>query len=158
MGTNFYVLDKNIYIDLNDVDLRPHIGRRSAAGPYCWDCDRTLCKEGNSQIHMKSTWFDNCPSCEKSKVEGTDVESSGLKELGFNRQTGKKTGIASCSSFSWAIEDPVKYIIDLEDMKNCDKKIVVDEYGYEYSAADFLKIILEDCPVRFYHCVGEWFC
>ena len=38
MGTNFYIIDKD-----QEYSEGRHIGKRSAAGWYCWDCGTTLC-------------------------------------------------------------------------------------------------------------------
>ena len=38
MGTNFYKIKR---VD-NKIEEGEHIGKRSAAGEYCWDCRRTL--------------------------------------------------------------------------------------------------------------------
>lgn len=46
MGTNFYLKGHR-----GDDDPKYHIGKRSAAGLYCWDCRITLCKGGESAIH-----------------------------------------------------------------------------------------------------------
>ena len=62
MGTNFHwVLDIPDQIKtptgdvienpIDDMDPVYHIGKRSAAGMYCWDCDDTLCPGGKSQVH-----------------------------------------------------------------------------------------------------------
>jgi hypothetical protein len=70
MGTNFYTID--------DI----HIGKRSAAGLYCFDCEVTLCKNGEDAIHQGSSgWYNTCPKC-------------------------GKVGLDTCTSFTWAI-DPV---------------------------------------------------
>src|SRR5215212_11244709 len=128
MGTNYYTLKSK------------HIGKRSAAGKYCWDCNTTLCKEGNDAVHTGSgypllnsgdmmkdlameikrseeKWYDECPICHKKPdKEGVDNNAAG-RELGFNKEPYKrKTGIKSCSSFTWAVSpsnlSKVKYVRD----------------------------------------------
>lgn len=49
MGTNYYARG---YRRIADMDPQYHIGKRSAAGLYCWDCGKTLCKDGESGIHF----------------------------------------------------------------------------------------------------------
>ena len=44
MGTNFY------YWNLQQEENK-HIGKRSAAGMYCFDCNVSLCKEGAEHVH-----------------------------------------------------------------------------------------------------------
>ena len=60
MGTNYYV---------KTDDGEVHIGKRSAAGWYCWDCRQTLCK---GRVHYGDGYFDRCPICGKGllKLEG----------------------------------------------------------------------------------------
>ena len=132
MGCNFY--------DLKGT----HIGKRSAAGLYCWDCKKTLCKNGNSAIHTSdSEWFETCPRCLKTK-EDEGWSSSIGRELGFNKQPfGKKSGVKSCSSFSWAIIP-----------KELRKRKIKDEYGRKYSFKEFLKV-LEECPIQFTNSIEE---
>ncbi len=164
MGTNFYIGKKR----------EIHIGKRSAAGLFCWDCGITLCKGGKKEVHFSERManrphtcfprvpqevidnrFDSCPSCGKKQEKESPSESSGGKELGFNKQSGKKMGVRSCSSFSWAIDDPIAFMIDL---KTKTKKIAIfDEYGRKISKKDFKRIIFEDCPIRYYSSIGEEF-
>ena len=65
MGTNFYTRDGL------------HIGKRSAAGTYCWDCRLTLCKGGEKAVHMSTHgahgFYDACPKC---GAAGEDYVSS----------------------------------------------------------------------------------
>ena len=129
MGTNFYTLRGR------------HIGKRSAAGPFCWDCNRTLCRDGIEGVHQNSKWDYECPQCGKEykrDAEGLSHSSAG-RELGFNHGPYKrKSGIATCSSFTWAVSP-----------STLRAKTVKDEYGRTFSIEEF-KQILEECPIRFY--------
>jgi hypothetical protein len=139
MGTNFYVNRHR-----GDDDPKYHIGKRSAAGLYCWDCGVTLCKQGNEGIHeSRSGWHEQCPICGKLPIkEGWDESSAG-RELGFNKNPPKqKNGVASCSSFTWARE--------LGKVQR-----IVDEYGREFTRDAFLEM-LKECPVQFKLC-GSFF-
>jgi hypothetical protein len=153
MGTNFYIGRE----DGNPRGI--HIGKRSAAGIYCWDCNETLCGTGKAGIHHGNSdkWLDKCPSCGKARTEEGIGESSAGKELGFNRQSGRKTGVKSCSSFTWAIEDPIEFILSLKNSKASKGIEIFDEYDRKISKKDFLKIVLEDCPVRYYEAIGQEF-
>jgi hypothetical protein len=158
MGTNFYTLSGI------------HAGKRSAAGPYCWDCGITLCKDGNDGIHKSCNhpnilcnckWYDACPNCgkktisrlsrydilkgKKVKLEDLNNSSAG-RELGFNTsKPKKKKGVASCSSFSWSM-DPEKF--------NKSKiKFIKDEYGRKFTRKEF-QDILEECPVQYTNMTG----
>ncbi|MCF7795992.1 hypothetical protein K9M42_02765 [Patescibacteria group bacterium] len=77
MGCNFYIEKEN-----NETI---HIGKRSAAGHYCWDCNITLCKEGEQGIHSSdSKWHERCPFCNKLPKNETIENSAAGLELGFN--------------------------------------------------------------------------
>lgn len=151
MGCNFYTLRGK------------HIGKRSAAGLYCWDCGVPLNKEGESGVHKshadnckhKGSLICNClilkvcPKCgKKPKKEGLENSSVG-RELGFNKEKfEKKTGVASCSSFSWAMR-PIKANSLL---------FVKDEYGRIYSGSTFRNEILAECPIQYTDLIGVEFC
>ena len=139
MGTNFYLSDDT------------HIGKRSAAGPYCWDCRRTLCVQGTAAVHMSGRkWHDKCPICGKKREDESLDSSSGGRELGFNREPFEpKTGVKSCSSFTWAI-DPAQFFIDKPEE-------IHDEYGHKFTFQEFTEM-LKECPIRFYDAIGQEFC
>jgi len=156
MGTNFYVrAGKNT----SSMDPKFHIGKRSAAGPYCWDCGVTLHKEGNIKVHTSCTipghkwhcdcqWHKSCPKCGKKPRKEELCDSTGGRELGFNKALPTaKTGVASCSSFSWCM-DPKKFL---------KKRVTVwNEYGDNFSHEEFMKI-LEECPIQSTGSIGQWF-
>lgn len=132
MGTNFYTLDGR------------HIGKRSAAGRYCWDCRVTLCK---GRIHYSEGFYDACPKCGAVPLKETIEASSAGRELGFNKSApAAKTGVRSCSSFSWAME--------IGEMEG--EATVEDEYGRKYTAVEFQQV-LEECPIRFTDSIGVEF-
>ena len=149
MGTNFYLNKRGM------DRYKDHVGKRSAAGLYCWDCRLTLCKGGEEKIHFSEgdKFHKACPKCgKKPKDEGWG--SSAGRELGFNKGPFKpKKGVASCASFTWAMpEDDLAKFLD----KTRKKKPIVDEYGTEFSADEFVEI-LEECPVRYHHSIGQEF-
>lgn len=152
MGCNFYFLDKIAVGDNgDDEDYRGHIGKRSAAGAYCWDCGQTLCVGGEDEIHSsKSDWHEECPNCElttKDSAKETMETSAAGRELGFNKSNPKsKTGIASCSSFTWAIS--LRAFLGVVT-KYHRRKIVRDEYGSKYTLAEFLDV-LQEAPVQYF--------
>lgn len=136
MGCNFYTLD------------RIHIGKRSAAGYYCWDCGITLCKGGIEDIHSGfAEFFNSCPQCEKKKdVEGIENSAAG-RELGFNKGPfKKKKGLKSCSSFNWAV---MPHTINK-------RRIIVDEYRRRYLKEQF-DAVLQECPIQFFNSIGKEF-
>ena len=126
-----------------------HIGKRSAAGLYCWDCNITLNKDGNDGVHeYKSLWYIVCPKCGKKPIKEDFSNNSAGRELGFNKQPmQKKTGVASCSSFTWAISS--------SKAKNI--KLIKDEYGKLYTNKQFFNEVLSECPIQFYHLIGKQF-
>ncbi len=140
MGTNFYVKGHR-----GNDDPKFHIGKRSAAGLYCWDCGVSLCKGGASRVHYGDgdDFFDKCPKCGKSPEKENLSTSSVGRELGFNTEKpAKKAGVKGCSSFTFA--RPIGRI-----------KNIVDEYGTEYTLEEF-RAVLEECPIRI-DCDGEHF-
>ena len=145
MGTNFYTNKK--YIDSDNPKY--HIGKRSAAGLYCWDCKITLCKQGIDGIHKSySIFYSFCPKCEKNYTSEKLEYSSVGRELGLNKsKPDSKIGVNSCSSFSWAMpkDKALKY------------KAIYDEYGRKYTREEFLDV-LKECPIEFDDSIGKSFC
>ena len=138
MGCNFYTMRKT------------HIGRRSAAGWYCWDCDITLCKAGNDGVHYDSSnWYESCPVCGGRPIRETLNTSAVGRELGFNKQEwARKHRVSSCSSFRWAID---------RDKFLCGRtRRVKNEYGDIFSIDEFRKI-LEECPIQYLDSIGKEF-
>lgn len=156
MGTNFFwlkLMDKAYGKDRGPTDNPEiHIGKRSAAGWYCWDCGLTLCKDGAAGLHGgKSGWYDTCPECGKApQKEGMDESTGGL-ELGFARAGFQEhEGVRSVSSFTYA-QDP-----EAVQERLLLRWRVVDEYEREYTADEFQKLVLDHCPFTF-QMIGEWF-
>ena len=163
MSTNFYFRGYR-----HDDDPTRHIGKRSAAGDYCWDCKRTLCPGGEAMIHYEADpWPKTCPSCGKSKEEEGWTSAAG-RELGFNSSPpGPKTGVRSASSFCWAM-NPKDFwgIVRSSDLtppvcSACFRRFddgipIEDEYGRLYSVEEFEAVILE-CPIQETDEVGERF-
>jgi hypothetical protein len=155
MGTNFYLKEDESF----------HIGKRSAAGWYCWNCGITLCKGGEEQIHygkgMEDGWWQSCPECDQEREQESTSESSVGRELGFNKSDPcRKTGVKSCSSFSWAMKpnkltDLIEYMFDALKVSP-DTTVILDEYGNEFTWERF-KEVLSECPVQFYHSIGKEF-
>ena len=151
MGTNFYLmLEDEICPTCNrtieDEDTF-HIGKRSAAGLYCFDCNMTLCKAGNYGIHRSRGYYTMCPICGKEpSQESLDDSTVGL-ELGF-AEPRKGRGVRSCSSFTWAIEEK-KFIKMITD-----GYIIKDEYGKKYTYEKFVDDILDNCPIKFLDSIG----
>jgi len=154
MGTNFYT--KKNFID--SMCSKYHIGKRSAAGLYCFDCGITLCKDGEERVHYckrnddpnspDTTWHKTCPKCGKFPQEEKLDEGSVGRELGFNKSIPKKKkGVKSCSSFSW--------VISPSELKKLKLKYIYNEYGDKFTLKEF-KELLKESPIQ-YMKIGEEF-
>lgn len=149
----------------NNYENETHIGKRSAAGYYCWDCGVTLCADGEDRVHYNSNWLDACPKCGKTKSD-EGWESAVGRELGFAKnKPAAKTGVASCCSFSWAIEpDALRtWMRDAQAIcPECTRPhenpdhIIKDEYGRLFTPAEFEEI-LEECPIQYTTMIGREF-
>ena len=160
MSTNFYEALR----DKNSIVFRgQHIGKRGAAGMYCWDCKVTLCRGGRQAIHSggkyilthpyvqwrnerAKEWFDSCQGCGQKALEEPLHKSSVGLELGFNHTAEVKHGVASCSSFTWDIEPGA--------MEGIDE--IVYEYGELYTFLEFAEM-LKSCPIRYTELIGRDF-
>lgn len=151
MSTNFYWPHEE---EAGRMDPSIHLGKRSAAGLYCWDCGLTLCKGGEARIHFDDEWYDACPRCGGKPVDKTLTSGAVGVELGFAKApTAKPTGVRSCCSFGWAQDpDEVKRRCEVD----LDTPIIVDEYGREYTGRQFLDVLVF-CPVQRLS-LGQWFC
>lgn len=156
MSTNFYFICKDE--DFEDISVNGHrsddpewhIGKRYAAGLYCWDCNIKMPNSGVKgplgPIQVKT-----CPKCGKEyKNEGWN--SAEGRELGFNK-LGKKTGVATASGFNWAMtfENFCKKIG--EDVS---AKIIINEYREKFNIDEFINI-LNECPIQKFDSIGSWF-
>ncbi len=157
MGTNFFwrtELLLPIEPGLSMYDPRVHIGKRSAAGPYCWDCSLTLCQGGESAIHYgRSGWFDNCPKCGGVRVTTNSLsEGAAAIELGFAAPNVERpTGVRSTSSFSWA-QDPERVGAICDQRAN--EQIVQDEYGRLLTGREFIDMLRANCPIQDLSMIG----
>lgn len=147
MGTNFYAGDFDPETH-SDMDPKFHIGKRSAAGLYCWDCDLTLCEGGPDRVHSGRVPFATaCRECGQEPAQESIRDSAAGRELGVNTAVAmRKTGVRSCGSFSWAM--PPERLEGIAE--------IVDEYGRRYTRQAFLDM-LSECPIRFTSSIGQWF-
>ena len=136
MGTNYYIKGLKDYN--TTMDPMWHIGKRSAAGTFCFNCGITLCK---GRVHYDDGYYDRCPICGESKKEEDLTESSAGIELGFNKNPLViKTGVASASSFSLAMffyDIIVRVKEEFGPDVSLSKKTIVNEYGDEFSYSEF---------------------
>lgn len=170
MGTNFYLrggyrydFQQGLYMrytpgapELESMNPEIHIGKRSVAGPYCWDCDVTLCKSGAMGVHRHANeWHDACPRCRKKyEPKNTIKEGAGAVELGFAKpETRRPTGVQSCASFSWA-QPPDSFRVFADE--HADERVVVNEYGDVMTAREFTAMLHYNCPISFIY-INSWF-
>lgn len=144
-----------MHVDASDP--RIHIGKRSAAGLFCWDCDRTLCPGGKAGIHMGGNhpWPDACPQCgAKNNPEGV-AAGPGALELGFAPPRDERPkGVRGTSSFSWAQNpDTVRRACEA----HMDESVVIDEYGRALTGREFLLMLRANCGVEFTDSIGMAF-
>jgi hypothetical protein len=177
MGTNYYLKG---YQNEDEKDSREfHIGKRSAASLYCFDCGVTLCKRGEENVHMGSNrrvdttgmgvveglaaqleddskdWHDSCPECGQLPVEETWENSTAGLELGFNKNpVENRTGVRSCSSFTFCRMEWRAGAIELGYTES--DICIEDEYGKEFTIRE-LEQIIDSCPIHFTHLVGKEF-
>lgn len=187
MGTNFYLAGWQKLADSDD-DPAVHVGKRSAAGLYCWDCGVTLCKAGIQGVHSSGQplltdterallrrrdldlatrlniqidasergWYAACPQCGQTRATEAISHSSAGRELGFNTDApAPKRGVASCSSFTWAM--PRARLDAHKPRRRAGRQVVVvNEYGDYFTRAEFAAI-LSECPIQYTDSIGQWF-
>ena len=166
MGTNYYIKGYDAPIDeqeQNDNRWSPewHIGKRSAAGLFCFDCGLSLCLGGAKGVHQgKYEWHNECPNCGMTyKKEGLENSSAGL-ELGFNKDyKALKTGVSTASSFSFAMKwEDIDRNLEQKFDNDMTVKCIIDEYGREFSYTEFKDLILAiPTDLQFYYSLGQKF-
>ena len=63
MGTNYYLkLNECKHCDRYE---EVHIGKRSSAGRYCFDCGISMCVDGEDKVHSGSNFNKVCYKCKK---------------------------------------------------------------------------------------------
>lgn len=163
MGTNFYWIARDGQTPLGESDpedaMSPvvHIGKRSAAGWYCWDCRLSLSKGGEAQVHSGLYGhYDACPKCGKKRQP--DGYNAAMVELGYAKTPqppDRLTGVQGASSFSWA-QDP-QPVLDY-CTAHLWEDVIEDEYGRELTGQGFLWMLDAACPIRFTDSIGHYFC
>ena len=139
MGTNFYwkeipkefeqykanVKRCSVYgFDNNNENVLKHIGKRSGAGLYCYECGTTLNKLGTDHLHdCESEWYERCPICGR---EGSPL-----------------------CTFCWTFMKH-KWLIEKLAHEGCKEKCIVDEYGDSYSPIEFLQEV--NTPTEYQSC------
>ena len=140
MGTNFYwkqipkefekykanVEKISVYgFDNNNENVLKHIGKRSAAGKYCYHCGVTLNKYGTDHVHNYeySEWYERCPICGR---EGSPI-----------------------CTFRWTFLGH-KWLIEKLAHEGCRQYLIVDENDEEYTPLEFLQAV--NTPIEYQMC------
>lgn len=165
MNTNFYwhapeteftlPTGETVFSGVDRSTMAMHIGKRSVAGLFCWDCGVTLCNLGPEGVHSSSGekgWYKKCPKC------GAEPVSEGLKsgpvavELGFAKPRPERPkGVRGCSSFIWQ-QEPEK--VKAACKAFADKLVIEDEYRQQYTGQEFLDMLEFNCPINILHLGG----
>lgn len=179
MGTNFYWIRNDEGqipggIPLEGHEERDHfkihIGKRSAAGLYCWDCGIPLVKpvfrrSGYGMIYVSADAVHDsrnpstteCPMCYGSVQHPAAVTDRGHPagvELGFAAPLqSRPSGVSGASSFSWA-QEPSRVLSIIA--RAPDLEIVIDEYGDKYTGLSFSEIV-RFSPLWFTDSIGTCF-
>lgn len=160
MGTNFYWI-KNEEGHLpggitGEAEFLEHIGKRSAAGQYCWDCGVPLVEPGRRSdgygqvfvsddvVHGGKPRATKCPVCWKEPdPKRTDLRTPGNPagvELGFAAPLQQRpSGVCGASSFLWA-QEPARVFRILGSFP--DTKLMRDQYGAEYTGREAHELLM----------------
>lgn len=169
MTTNFYLKEdfKNLYPIEREELL---IGKRAAAGHYCWGCRRILIHcwsmNAHSLVHssLKSVTdfmgtthnverLSECPSCGK-EYEKEGWNGAVGRELGFNEtKPTEKAGVKSTGSFMFALRFQESF--KLFNSLNNNRKVIIDEYDKEYTLKEFFSI-LSECAIQYINEATNW--
>lgn len=162
MGTNFYWKKWN-------GTGRVHIGKRSAAGLYCYDCGVTLCLQGEAGVHRgggfseeehRAKWHPACPMCGATKAEFDGLtEGPAAVELGFAEPSRRpQHGVRGAASFTWAMHpDAFDDLCKRSLWRVRRARPIVDEYERRYTVAGFRTMLEYNCPIRYTDSVGTGF-
>lgn len=164
MSTNFYFRGHR-----HDGDPNVHVGKRSAAGHYCWDCHVTLRKGLECRIREgEFNWHRACPRCGATP----DIEprrGGAARGYRLDGMQYHRSSVRGCCSFLWAMEraalDAHVAKCETESGVRCPScvtvlkeqgKIIEDEYRRLYTEEEFRRV-LEGCPIQSTRMVGEVF-
>lgn len=148
MSTNFYWISK----ETDQDSIQNHIGKRSAAGSYCFDCGTTLYEGGTDSIHTGENnkvlggWLEACPSCGKKASDNYSSKSNSIETVNNLSPFSSKRGISMCNSFTWTLLKHKWTILKLVKT-NPSEKVIVNEYGVFFNAKEFLEE-LDACPIE----------
>lgn len=131
MGTNFYwkKLPKEFekYKTPENESILMHIGKRSAAGMYCYNCGTTFNRWGTQYVHkggiQEIDWYTKCPICGAEGEHACSFTYTFLLQLTVIRQK-----MASSEK---------------------DAPLIEDEYDETYTLERFYNEVAGKCPIMF---------
>lgn len=143
----------------DDMDPKVHIGKRSGAGLYCWDCNLTLAVGGVRVVHEArggTMWLSACPQCDKTLKDNYPTRFDKVTEtLPEINPEERPKGVGPCCMFSWAQteEDVFKVLLSRPE-----EILIEDEYGAPFMCRQFAELIYNSCPIHLNQHVGVKFC
>jgi hypothetical protein len=165
MGTNFYI--NNLPEEWDWMDPEYHIGKRSAAGLYCWDCRVSLFSGPIERLHFADPEYhmrNRCPECDKEPIKEGLTAGSAAVELGFAQpyKLEERFGVKSCCSFTWAMLPSIMIFeannLNKPHWKFWEKcKPIMDEYERQYTVQEFIEKVLWNSPIQYFNMIGGWF-
>ena len=181
MGTNYYACDKETKEELY------HIGKRSAAGYFCWDCGvsyTNIAETYTSRLYSMTAYHRPTEYNETSYLYGNDAVHMTRHD---NKLINGEPEILDCCPICGKpkeeeLTEVNSAYAELGFSKQPGKKhnttcsfsfavspyvlsetmkneniIIKNEYGEELSKEQF-KEVLQDCGLKYFHSVGQEFC
>ena len=105
-------------------------------------------------------WHKKCPKCGGKPVNESLESGAAGRDLGFNKSAPKvKSGVCSCSSFTWAMKQDFLLSSMLSETSphyDVNEKVIEDEYGSLFTLKEFMEM-LDECPIQYNESVGQEF-
>jgi len=137
VSTNFYWIG----VVGNEDGIGVHIGKRNAAGVYCFDCGVAQTKSTQELHTGKGDKHKRCPGCGMSfdtpldTTKSTALLEAGVTPLGYVKN---QSGIGTCSTFTWtALAHKWKIRDAVLRGGSGGDKVIRDGLGVEYSYSEF---------------------
>ena len=164
MGTNFYwkklpdwFKENSPMVNDNREDIFIHIGKRSGAGTYCKKCGTTRHRWGGTQsLHTDAPdlriLLDKSIPEERRKILYEREKSIYLHSIcpccgaSFEGIKSKDSPIINICSFTWTLMKHKELVMELIE-NGSDEKIIIDEYGEEFTAMEFFNEV--NTPIEY---------
>ena len=149
MGTNFYLTS------VADELKEKHLGKRSAAGLYCYDCDISLVTGLRGGLNVRSphygegTDYRTCPKC-KTKPSGNLYNPELFTPRPDEMAREERYVVRYCHSFSFA---QARVRIDTY----ASEIDVVDEYDRHMTMEELRTEVIAKAVFLFTHHIGQEF-